>query len=73
MKDFSLVAEVQTSQQLEEKELYVVWVQGTRMVLHVPTEIRILEGRGRVVKYKYVMWRYVQTSILVRSHTHTAN
>ena len=48
MEDLSLVTEVQASQELEEKELYVVWIEGTRVVLHVATEICILGGgRGR--------------------------
>ena len=49
MEDLSFVAEVQASQELEEKELHIVWVKGTRVVLHVATEICILGGtrRGR--------------------------
>lgn len=47
MEDLSLVTEVQASQELEEKELYVVWIEGTRVVLHVATEICVLGGGER--------------------------
>lgn len=47
MEDLSSVAEVQASQELEEKELHIVWVEGTRVVLHVATEICVLGGRRR--------------------------
>ena len=45
MENLSLVAEVETSEELEEKELYVVWVKGTRVVVHVAAEVCVLEGR----------------------------
>ena len=47
MEDLSFMAEVQASQELEEKELYIVWVEGTRVVLHVATEICVLGVRRR--------------------------
>ena len=47
MEDLSFVAEVQASQELEEKQLYIVRVEGTRAILHVATEVCVLGGRER--------------------------
>ena len=45
MEYLPFVAEVQASQELEEKELYIVRVKGTRAILHVATEVCVLGGR----------------------------
>ncbi len=46
MKYFSLVAEVQAPEELEEEQLHVVRVEGARMLLHVATEVSVLGGEG---------------------------
>ena len=50
MEDLPTVAEVEAPQQLEHEQLDVVGVQGTRVLLHVATEVCVLRvevWRGR--------------------------
>ena len=39
------VAEVETSEELEEEELHVVRVEGSWVLLHVAAQVRLLGGR----------------------------